>query len=605
MKSAVRIGILFLISFCFCSFISCMSAGNKRTDVIDNTFCVDIANISRFEIEIDSQKIMPRKIIRHNLPLHESALYDGWNITYKIPISEKAFYLHSEKMTVADRQDVLEIKNPKVISEIESYILVRNNSTSSIQITSTGNNYLPVFLEGQINGIFPSSDYYIPGRKAGIVKIKKAASLLIKNGDETHPLFKNKSFRLGFVYTYDYDGNSATLTDFRPIEKMAEPTWDCTIPESVSVCRVTRHSDSGALYVAGTETARDERGFPLLRGAAGKIMLPSDSGAGGTFVAYTPFEADGDVQFFDAAVSDGGELVAAGQLSAEEPCGIIVRYTADGAVSDFVAAKETVALGALCQKNGSSFFAGGIDSGGNIVVMSVSCGTSTECRKIALLAMPDGEAVDGIQLCYCAAGDCVLLAVNFNGQGGFSPSRLYRIAASGEATEIDIQGKIGAVSAVIPNQDGGIFLAGEAAAGAQAAACILAMRSDGSSCEPQFISPESPSWISNAWLDVDSGELVVCGMTTQGKKRVPFLRAFDTRHFQTAWEQPYSAPAFRGMNDAPFVLPCADYGFLVGMSALDADNRRQSPFKIVRVTSSGRITEQHKTIQLQGAFSSK
>ena len=600
MKSAVQIGILFLISLCFCSFVSCMSAGNKRTEILDNTFCVDIANISHFEIEIDSQKIMPGKIIRHNLPLHESALYDGWNITYKIPISEKAFYLRSEKMTVADRQDVLEIKNPKVISEIESYILVKNNSTSSIQITSTGNNYLPVFLEGQINGISPSSDYYIPGRKTGIVKIKKAASLLIKNGDETHPLFKNKSFRLGFVYTYDYDGNSATLTDFRPIEKMAEQTWDCTIPESVSVCRVTRHSDSGALYVAGTETARDERGFPLLRGAAGKIMLPGDSDAGGTFVAYAPFKADGDVQFFDAAVSYDGEFVAVGQLSAEEPCGIIVRYTADGAVSDFTAAEETVALGALCRKNGSSFFAGGIDSGGNIVVMSVSCGTSTECRNIALLAMPDGEAVDSIQVCYCAAEDCMLLAVNFNGQGRFSPSRLYRIAASGEATEIDIQGKIGAVSAVIPNQDGGIFLAGEAAAGAQAAACILAVRSDGSFCETQFISPESPSWISDAWLDADSGELVICGMTTQEKKHLPFLRAFDTRHFQTAWEQSYSAPAFKGMNDAPFLLPCADYGFLVGMSALDADNHRQAPFKIMRVTSSGRITEQHKTIQLQG-----
>lgn len=600
MKSAVRIGICFLISLCFCSFVSCMSTGNKRTEVIDNTFRVDIANISHFEIEIDSQKIMPEKSIRHNLPLHESALYDGWNITYKIPISKKAFYLHSEKMTVADSQNIIEIKNPKAISEIESYILVKNNSTSSIQITSTGNNYIPVFLEGQINGISPSSDYYIPGRKTGIVKIKKAASLFIKNGDETHLLFKNKSFRLGFVYTYDYDGVSAALTDSRPIEKMAEPTWDCAIPEGVSVCRLARHSDSGALYVAGTETARDERGFPLLRGAAEKIMFPGDSGAGGTFVAYAPFEADGDVQFFDAAVSDGGELVAVGQLSAEEPCGIIVRYTADGAVSDFVATEETVALGALCRKSGSSFFASGIDSDGNIVIMSVSCGTSTECRNIASLAMPDGEAVDGLQLCYCAAEDCVLLAVNFNGQGGFSPSRLYRIAAGGAATEIDMQGKIGAVSSVIPNQDGGIFLAGETAAGVQAAASIVAVRNDGSFCETQFISPESPSWISDAWLDADGGELVVCGMTTQGKKRVPFLQAFDVRHFQTTWEQSYSAPAFKGMNDAPFVLPCADHGFLVGMSALDADNRRQAPFKIVRVTSSGRITEQHKTIQLQG-----
>lgn len=502
----------------------------------------------------------------------------------------------SWKFTVDAHGENTSFEIPEINSlpDNEDYYIFCNNSKNPISLVGQSGSTYKTISKKDI--LYPAESGAYSGTENNFVSFLPP-SILSNSSSWIVPVAEKKT---GFVYTFSFDGNAVRMTDKRPLSAFLEPTWDCAIPEGVSVCRLTRHSDSGALYVAGTETARDERGFPLLRGVAGKIMLTGDSDAGGTFVAYAPFKADGDVQFFDAAVSYDGEFVAVGQLSVEEPCGIIVRYTADGAVSDFTAAEETVALGALCRKNGSSFFAGGIDSGGNIVVMSVSCGTSTECRKIALLAMPDGEAVDSIQLCYCAAGDCVLLAVNFNGQGGFSPSRLYRIAAEGAATEIDIQGKIGAVSAVIPNQDGGIFLTGEAATGAQAAACILTVRSDGSFCEPQFISPESPSWISDAWLDADSGELIVCGMTTQGKKRVPFLRAFDTRHFQTAWEQSYSAPAFKGMNDAPFLLPCADYGFLVGMSALDADNRRQAPFKIMRVTSSGRITEQHKTIQLQG-----
>ena len=502
----------------------------------------------------------------------------------------------SWKFTIDAHAENTSFEIPEInsLSDNENYYILYNNSKNPISLIGQSGNAYKTISKKDI--LYPTESGAYSEAENNFVSFLPP-SILSNSSKWTVPIAKEKS---GSVYTFSFDGNAVRMTDKRPLTAFLEQTWDCTIPESVSVYRLTRHSDSGALYVAGTETARDERGFPLLRGAAGKIMLPGDSDAGGTFVAYAPFKADGDVQFFDAAVSYDGEFVAVGQLSAEEPCGIIVRYTADGAISDFAEAKETVALGALCRKNGSSFFAGGIDSGGNIVVMSVSCGASTECKNIALLAMPDGETVDSIQLCYCAAEDCVLLAVNFNGQGVFSSSRLYRIAASGEATEIDIQGKIGAVSAVIPNQDGDIFLAGEAAAGAQAAACILAVRSDGSSCETQFISPESPSWISDAWLDADSGELVICGMTTQGKKRVPFLRAFDTRHFQTAWEQSYSAPAFKGMNDAPFLLPCADYGFLVGMSALDADNRRHALFKIVRVTSSGQITEQHKTIQLQG-----
>ncbi len=596
MKSVVRIGIFFSSFFAFSLLFSCVSARNKRSEIIDNTFHINISNDSRFEVEIDSQKIMQGEIIRHNLPLHESALYDGWNITYKIPISEKVFYLHAEKITVADRQDILKIKNPKTISETESYILVRNNSTSSIQITSTGKNYLPVFLEGQINGIFHSSNYYIPGGKSGIVKARNISSLSIKNDKGIQSILKNGGIQAGFVYTYDYDGNSATLMDSRPIEKMTEPTWDCAIPESVSVCRLIRHSDSAALYVAGTETMRDAHGFPLLRGTAGKITLPDNAGADGSFVTYAPLEADGDVQFFDAAISDSGELVAVGQISTEEPRGIIVRYTADGAISDLVAVEETVALGALCRRNGASFFAGGIDFSGNVIVMSVSCEKSLAYNKIASISLSNDEESDGIQLCYSETENCVLLAVNFSSQGRFSPSRLYKIAKDGAVKEINLQGKIGAVSSVILNQDGSIFLTGEA----PAAASVLAVQAEGKSCETKFISPESPSWISDAWLDEDGGELVVCGMTTQGKTRVPFLRAFDTRHFQATGEQSYSAPAFRGMKDAPFLLPCADYGFLVGMSALDADNHRQAPFKIVRVTSSGQITEHHQTIQLQG-----
>lgn len=601
MKSVVRAEIFFSFLFSAVLLLSCMSTGNKHSKIIDNTFCVDILNTSRFEIEIDSQRSMPEKNIRHNLPLHESALYDGWNVTYRIPISENVFYIHSEKTTVADKQDVLKIKNPKAISETESYILIQNDSASSIQITSTGSNYLPIFLEGQINGISPSNDYYIPSGKSGVVKAKAMTSLFIKNDDGIHTIFKNKPLQSSTVYTFSFDGNAIRLTDKRPLASVLEPTCGCTIPKSISVCNLLQHPASGELYFVGTEEVRDSRGFPFLRGAAGKIVISGESDAEENFIRYAPFEAGGDVQFFDAAFSDGGGLVAAGQISVEEPCGIIVRYTADGAVADCTAAEGTVALGAICRADGSSFFAAGIDSGGAVVVMSVSCGTEIAFRKISSVEMPDGTAADGAVLCYSAAEGCVLLAVNIVGDGGFSPSRLYTIPANGgTAQEISLREKIGAVSSIILNKNGGVFLTGETPAGATTAACVLSAQTDGTSCETKFISSESPSWISDAWIDADSGELVVCGMTACGKKRVPFLRAFDVQHFQPAWEKTYSDSAFSGLNDAAFVLPCTDWGFFVGMSALDADNRRRAPFSVVHVTSSGNISEHHKTIQLQG-----
>lgn len=593
MKSIIHVQI-----FLFAIFLlsSCMSTADKHSQIIDNTFDVTVSNTSRFEIEIDSQKIMPGKSIRHNLPLHESALYDGWNVTFRIPISEKIFYIHSEKITIADKQDVLEIKNPKAISEIESYVLVKNDSASSIQITSTSNNYLPVLLKGQINAVVPSSDYYIPSGKIGVVKAKNTTSLFIKNDDGIQSVFKNKSLDSATVYTFSFDGKAVTMTDKRPLANILEPTCEYSFPESVSVCALLKNPVSGAMYFAGTETAHDVRGNAFLRGVAGKLPLDDEQAqAAGRFA---PFEVKGDVQFFDAAFSDNGELFAVGQVAMDEPRGIIVHYAANGAAADFAAVEEAAALGAICHADNSSFFAGGIDYDGNIIILSVSCGTEIECRKIALIELSDEESADGIEMCYCAPGNCVLLAVNPGSAGGFSPSHLYRIpVGGGTAAEISLQGKIGAVSSIIMNQNDELFLTGESPVGAQTAACILAVRPGDSSCEIKFISKKSPSWISDAWFDGASGELVVCGMTTSGKKRVPFVCAFDTQDFHTIFEKIYTGLEFSGLNDAAFVLPCADWGFTVIMSALDADNSRLAPFKAVRVTSSGQISEHHKTIK--------
>lgn len=520
---------------------------------------------------------------------------------YYIPLTSTETVMiedFSWKFTIDDYADnaSFEIPEIKSIPDSSDYYILCNNSKKPISLVGqSGSAYKTISKK---DSLYPSESGAYSGSENSFLSFVPPA-VLSGSSKWAVPVAEKES---STVYTFSFDGNAIRLTDKRPLASVLEPTCGCTIPKSVSVCNLLLHPASGELYFAGTEEVRDSRDFPFLCGAAGKVVISGKSDAEENFVRYAPFEAGGDVQFFDAAFSDGGGLVAVGQISAEEPCGIIVRYTADGAVSDCTAAEGTVALGAICRADGSSFFAAGIDFDGNIVVMSVLCGTEIACKKIASVEMPDGTAADGVVLCYSAAEGCVLLAVNTVGDGGFSPSRLYRIPADGGTVqEISLAQKIGAVSSIILNKNGGVFLTGETPAGATTAACVLSAQTDGTSCETKFISSESPSWISDAWLDADSGELVVCGMTACGKKRVPFLRAFDVQHFQTAWEKTYSDSAFSGLNDAAFVLPCADWGFFVGMSALDADSRRRAPFSVVRVTSSGNISEHHKTIQLQGA----
>ena len=521
-----------------------------------------------------------------------------------IPFTDKEVVFRIETKNSLEQVVTFHLPEKSEVQKKDSYIILRNASKSEISIMNSSSRqiYLTINKTKSIpkgsSGVFSSSDRDFISNE--FVK------MLVKEGKKETALPIN-FISPGFVYTYEYDGNSAMLTDSRPLLAMGEETWEATFAENISVCKMFRKPDSDALYFAGTETALDAKGFPFLRGVAGRIEI-SNSGAESALdeFRFAPFDVEGDVQFLDAVLLNHGEFVAAGQVSAQEPRGIIVRYTADGAVSDFAVAEETVALGALCRgADGSSFFAGGINFDGNIIIMSVSCGASLECKKIASLSIPSDETVDGIKMCYSATEKFILIAVNIKDADGFPHSHLYKIpcfASSDTTTEINLQGKICMISSIAMNQNGDVFLAGEASVGAKTTACVLTVHLDKHSCETQFISPEAPSWISGAWLDETAGELIVCGMTTSGKNRVPFMRAFSVQDLQTLWEQTYSAPAFKGLNDAAFLIPCADYGFLVGMSALDADNRHRAPFKIVRVTSTGKISKNHRTIQLKGEF---
>lgn len=496
-----------------------------------------------------------------------------------------------------------EIPEIDYFSDETDYYIIHNNSKNLINLVGQSNNtYKTISKKDTLypseSGVYSSSENsffsFVP------------PSIFCNTEKYVMPIKDKKS---GYVYTFSFDSNSLKTIDSRPLLAMGEETWEFSIAESISVCKMLRESDSDALCFAGTETALDEKGFPFFQGVAGRIALSHDGAeAAATKLFRFPSQeseckVDGDVQFLDAALLDDGELVTAGQVSAQEPRGIIVRYTAAGAASDFALSEETIALGALCRgADGSSFFAGGIDSNGNIIIISVSCGASLECKKIASLSIPADETVDGIKMCYSATEKFILIAVNIKDADGFPHSHLYKIPSNGDtATEINLQEKISAISSIALRKNGAALLVGDVSMGGAATACVLTAHLDKQTCETQFISPEAPSWISDAWLDESSDELIVCGMTTYGKKRVPFIRGF-AQDFQTSWEQIYSESTFKDLNDAAFLVPCVDYGFLVCMSALDADNKYCAPFKVVRVNSTGKISENHRTIQLKGEF---
>ena len=79
---------------------------------IDNCFETLIKNNSGFDIEIDGTSVFAKSSLTHKFPLHDSALYDGWEVVYKIPFTEKTFFYLPNKIAVTDNQSELRIENP-------------------------------------------------------------------------------------------------------------------------------------------------------------------------------------------------------------------------------------------------------------------------------------------------------------------------------------------------------------------------------------------------------------------------------------------------------------------------------------------------------------
>lgn len=458
----------------------------------DNTFEAEIFNTSRFSVEIDLQTILPGKRILHKLPLHESSLYDGWTVQYKIPLSETSFCLHSEKMTVADGQSIFEIKNPKSISETESYIIIKNNYRLSIQLTSTERNFLPIFLEGKVNGSASSSNYYIPSGKIGVVKARDISFLFIKDDTGLHSVFKSSILRPSHIFTYEYDGNDVRLADARPLVNIGEPSEEAAIPDAFSPCRLLRGPVDGALYIVVTETARDFRGCPFLRGAVFYSAFPSE---GRSPDVFAPFEAadGGDVQFFDAAALADGGIVAVGQTAdSGGVAGIAVRYSARGAILNAVRVPQGSTLAAVCVSSDGTIYAAGTGANGTVLVVSISGAAELACEEVASIRLDGDGEVRALPMCASDKERCVFLSVDRE----FAAPELYKVSLEdGRVREISLGGLLAAASSLVLKGSGMLLVCGSAEAGGLSCAAVCAVAAGQELAESAWISPKPDSSI--------------------------------------------------------------------------------------------------------------
>ncbi|MDE6718973.1 MAG: hypothetical protein K2J68_03860, partial [Treponemataceae bacterium] len=478
----------------------------------------------------------------------------------------------------------------------DSYIVIRNLAESEISIMNSSSRQIYLTMDGAktipkySSGIFSSADRNFISTE--FVK------MLIKDGKKENSL-PIKNFSSGTIYTCEYDGSEILLADIRPFFNAGEESFSLKFDNSFLAGKMLLRSSDDILYAVGTETAFDKNRNPFKRGCIKKIYTNT---LASNKTECESFSYPEESSFFDSTFCLDENIVVAGQsVHNDDVRALLVSYAKEGALISSVESKKEYAFCAVCAEKNIIYVAG-IQENGTVALYSFSGANLSSQKKLMSFSLPNKTELADLKMHFSKNNHRIFMAVSLldSETGKMLPAILYQINLK-ENSARNVQMKIPelyAISSFLETADGTLYISGESDFGGNSSAVIMRLNDLEKGEQVLYRAAEISLCISDMSFNEEYGIIIFSGMTTHEKKRVPFLRAIECESGKVLWTQKYGK--ISDVQDATFLLSCADYGFFVGMSALDADNRRQAPFKIVRVTFSGRITEQHKTIQLQG-----
>ena len=513
-----------------------------------------------------------------------------------IPISDREIFCRVETKNGAKQTAAFHLLEKNAIHKKDSYIVIRNLAKSEISIMNSSSRQTYLTMDGAktipkySSGIFSSAD-------RNFISTEFVKMLINEGKKETALPIKN--FSPGMIYICEYDGSEILLADMRPLLNAGEETFSLEFDNAFLAGRMLLHPADDILYAAGTETAFDKNKNPFNRGCIKKIYTNT---LASNKAECESFSYPEESAFFDSTFCVDENIIVAGQsVRNGDVRALLVSYTKEGALISSVESKQEYAFCAVCAEK-NMIYAAGIQENGTVTLYSFLGANLFSQKKLTSFSLPNKTELADLKMHFSKNNHCIFMAISLldSETGKMLSAILYQINVK-ENFARSVQMKIPefyAISSFLETADGTLYISGESDFGGNSSAVIFRLNDLEKREQVLYRAAEIGLCISDMRFNEEYGIIIFSGMTTQGKKRVPFLRAIECESGKVLWTQKYGK--ISDVQDATFLLPCADYGFFVGMSALDADNRRQAPFKIVRVTSSGRITEQHKTIQLQG-----
>lgn len=571
---------------------ACATAKNsayQKNTYIDNCFETLIKNNSSFDIEIDGTKVSAKSSLAHKFPLHNSALYDGWEVLYKIPFTNNIFFYLRNKIAITDNQSELLIGKPIENQSFDNYLILKNNSKISVQI-SNGISLLPCFLNGQVNSKNSNPEYYISSGNIAALKVPSDnTKLFVQEGNKMSSSWKiplSKKNRAGFVYTYTFDGEKVVFEDARSIVKVNEPLWNKDYYDT-ALLKAFGSKNENTIFCIGNKIEEDKNKNKFWSAYFGCFENTGtkkwDSGFS---------EKNADNKIYDGVLLEN-KIVCVGQSMNEksESALLIAVDSKNGHIESFKI-PELSGLFSITSF-GANILATGFDSAGSLSVLKISFENDRPIFSLVPLELPFAESnlVYHALCLYDSESDRISLFCNRQNENGeVLSSILYQFSYDGKlVAKEDFEKSIKSVSCMVQNKNGEIFVGAETFGTENTSAVVIKVLPNGN--WTYFYRNENPSsFITSVCLSENEDFIVLSGVQnasdSYGHNGKSFFAGMDSNSAEKLWFTEYEKKQDMLLTNFSLV---PEYGFAGIFCYTDESGVIKSPSALKRMTLNGSV----------------
>lgn len=604
-----RLQIVLLIAITSFLFFTCKTVPKKSgmqaenigrgetasSGVVDNTFTATIINNSRFIISIDGKRIAPTNTAENAFPLHDSELYDGWFVNYTIPLTSSVFYEYKDKIQITDKQQTVSITNPDNKMIPETYIIVKNTSRQSIQLTNGLGTIFACCLDGRINTREVKLEHNTAPGKTVVYEILKpreslsAIKVCVSVGHKNYLVTDNTSLQPGFVYTYIFDGTQVVKEDERPLLKINEPLWKQSGTDDVSVSKIISAPGKEFFYVLGKIKKKDTNGSLY---EAGFIQC---TGSNGMEHWIRHFEATGcDAAVYDGIVLENGDLLAAGHTSGDMQNGLLLLYSSDGVLLNTQKIEESSGFESITPFTGGTFLVTGFNSEDTLMFGKIRIEKSIISYEPFPVPLPFAEIefVAGACTLYDNRTKTLFVCCNLRDAETELPlsSALFVITEDGKAERIPLHHAIKSIATVRQDTSGVLYIGGESISAEHSAAMIVTVDMAQKQQHAFYTGGTPYAYISDILLNEKNGELIIAGtekaIDSAGNGGLPFLKSLALATGKELWTAVYKNTSYELLSS---FIPCSDYGFIAYFTSVNEDGEYAPPLCTSRLNASGKM----------------